>query len=62
MTEIILTENRFVLNAVFFTGVLFAIFLLKSFKERERQQELATQWARLNEKRFKYWVLFISDT
>ena len=49
MKEIILNESRFVLNAVFFTAILFAIFLLKSCKERERQQELATKWARLNE-------------
>ena len=54
MKEIILKESRFVLNAVFFTGILFAIFLVKSCKEREKQQELATKWEQLNEARFKY--------
>ena len=53
MKEIILKDDRFILNAVFFTVILFAIFLLKSCKERERQQELATKWERLNEERFQ---------
>ena len=53
MKEIILKDDRFIINAAFFTVILFAIFLLKSCKERERQQELATQWERLNEERFQ---------
>ena len=49
MTEMIAKENQFILNSVFFSGVLFVIFLLQSCKERERQQQLANKWARLNE-------------
>ena len=59
MKEIILKDDRFILNAVFFTVILFAIFLLKSCKERERQQELATKWERLNEERFQISRTFL---
>ena len=40
----------YILNSIFFSGILFTLFLLQSCKERERQQQLANKWARLNEK------------